>query len=196
MNDERSGQLTSTWPIPAYAQGLLWLETESGAVRTEGEHGLFQLNAPSPVVIVRWGGASGPALAQLRWRADSLAWDGSVRVGGFVDALHLTDQPHPLAVLSVGGQPLKYDTVPYPGAGERPRVPYTAPAFGDGLAQEVEEALTTWLAPDDSPLLGLAQDALVSKLRVYCFGRLADEDGGWHAHFALPILLEGMTLFA
>ena len=44
-------------------------------------------------------------------------------------------------------------------------------------------------------MLTLAQDALVSKLRVYCFGRLAEEDGGWHEHFALPILLEAMTLF-
>lgn len=196
MNDQCSGQLTSDWRIPAYAQAMLWLESESGVVQAQGINGLFQLAAPSQTVVVRWGGAEGPALAQLRWRADSLDWDGSARIGGFVDALHLTDQPHPIAVLSVGGQPLKADTPPYPPARERARVPYAAPAFADGLAEEVEEGLTTWLAPDDSPLLTLAQDALVSKLRVYCFGRLAAEDGGWHEHFALPILLEAMTLFA
>jgi hypothetical protein len=112
-----------------------------------------------------------------------------------VDTLHLTGEPYPVAVLSVGGQPLRYDAVPYLSAGERTRVPYAAPSFADGLAEEVEEGLTTWLTPDDSPLLTLAQDALVSKLRVYCFGRLAEKDGGWHEHFALPILLEAMTVF-
>jgi hypothetical protein len=195
MNDERSGRLTSTWTIPAYAQAMLWLDTEAGAAQTEGIHGTFQLGAPAEMVVVRWGGADGPALAQLRWRADSLEWDGAVRIGGFVDTLHLTGEPYPVGLLSVGGQPLRYGAAPYPSADERSRVPYTPPLFSDGLAEEVEEGMTTWLAPDDSPLLAMAQDALVSKLRVYCFGRLAEEDGGWHEHFALPILLEAMTLF-
>lgn len=194
MNDERSNQLTSRWPIPAYGQGMLWVDSDSGAAQAEGAHGLFQLPSPAPTVVVRWGGADGPALAQLRWRADSLDWDGAVRVGGFIDAMHLTGEPYPIAVLHVGGQPLRDDTLPYPGAHQRARV--VAPSFADGLAGEVEESMTTWLAPDDSPLLTLAQDALVSKLRVYCFGHLADEAGGWHTHFALPVLLDAMTLFA
>ena len=196
MNDELSGQLTSDWPLPVYAQGMLWLEGEADTVRAEGAYGLFQLNAPSPTLVVRWGATDGPALAQLRWQVDSLGWDGAVGIGGFVDALHLTDVPYPIAVLHVGGQPLKHETTPYPAASVRPRLPYPLPAFPDGLVDSVEEGVTTWLAPDDSPLLGLAQDALVSKLRVYCFGHLADENGGWHEHFALPILLEAMTLFA
>jgi hypothetical protein len=110
--------------------------------------------------------------------------------------MHLTGEPYPIAVLHVGGQPLKHETSPYPGADQRADVPYAVPSFADGLAGEVEEGLTTWLAPDEGPLLALAQDALVSKLRVYCFGHLADEDGHWHDHFALPVLLEAMTLFA
>jgi len=93
MNDELSGQLTSGWPLPGYAQGMLWLDTEAGTVQAEGAHGLFQLTAPSPLVTLRWGGEAGPALAQLRWRTDSLEWDGVVRIGGFVDALHLTEDP-------------------------------------------------------------------------------------------------------
>lgn len=195
MNDERSGQLTSVWTIPAYARRMLWLDTEAAIAQADGAHGVFRLETPAEVVVVRWGGAQGPALAQLRWRADSLEWDGTVRMGGFVDTLHLTGEPYPVVLLSVGGQPLRYDAAPYPSAGERARVPYAAPSFSDGLAEEVEEGLTTWLAPDDSPLLTVAQDALVSKLPVYCFGRLAEEDGGWHEHFALPILLEAMTVF-
>jgi hypothetical protein len=55
--------------------------------------------------------------------------------------------------------------------------------------------VTTWVAFEDSAPLILAQDALVSKLRVCCFGRLADQAAGWHTHFALPIAPEGMTLF-
>jgi hypothetical protein len=191
MNDERSSQVTSAWPIPAYAQTMLWVDSDSGAAQTEGRNGLFQLPAPAPTVIVRWGSADGPALVQLRWRTDSLDWDGAIRVGGFVDTMHLTGEPYPIALLHVGGQPLRHDTLPYPGAGQR----LVAPSFADGIA-DVDEGVTTWLAPDESPLLSLAQDALVSKLRVYCFGHLADEEAGWHTHFALPILVEAMTLFA
>ena len=197
MNDQLSGQLG--WTIPAYARDLLWLDSEAGAVRLEGAQGLFTLNAPAQVLTLRWGGANGPALAQLRWRVDSLEWDGSVRIGGFVDALHITevsDLPAPMVVLQIGGQPLKPEVSAYPARAVRSSVPYPVPSFFDGIAEEVDETVTTWMSLDDSPALTLAQDALVSKLRVYCFGRLAEQMAGWHEHFALPIALEAMTLFA
>jgi hypothetical protein len=198
MNDELSGQLTSGWRIPAYARGLLWLDSETGAALASGEYGAFTLPAPAPVLTLRWGGADGAALAQLRWQPDTLDWDGTVRVGGFVDALHTTealDLPDAVTVLHIGGQPLKPETRPFPGIAERRRAPYPPPSFSDGVADEVDESVTTWVALVESPVLALAQDALVSKLRVYCFGSLPDDDAGWHEHFALPIALDGMTLF-
>ncbi len=197
MNDQLSGQLG--WTIPAYARGLLWLESEAGAVKVEGMQGLFTLEAPAQVLTLRWGGATGPALAQLRWRADSLDWDGSVRIGGYIDAMHFTeldDLPAPITILHLGGQPLKPGIGAYPDRTARRDVPYRVPSFFDGIADAVGETVTTWMAFEDSPALTLAQDALVSKLGVYCFGRLAEGDAGWHEHFALPIALEGMTLFA
>ncbi|MCC6805039.1 MAG: hypothetical protein IT319_19315 [Anaerolineae bacterium] len=197
MNDQLSGQLG--WAIPAYARDLLWLTSESGAAKLEGARGLFTLDAPAPVLTLRWGGADGPALAQLRWQADSLDWDGVVRVGGYIDALHITeldDLPAPVTILHVGGQPLKPGVSAFPGRAARRAVPYPVPSFFDGIADDVDETVTTWMALEDSPTLTLAQDALVSKLPVYCFGRLAEQDAGWHDLFALPIALEGMTLFA
>ncbi len=190
MNDQLSGQLGGA--IPAYARDLLWLESDSGVVKVEG--GLFTLAAPAQVLTLRWGGANGPALTQLRWRADSLEWDGSVRIGGYIDAMHVTDLGEvPGTILHLGGQPLKPGIAGYPTRSARKHVPYPVPSFFDGIADEVTESVTTWIALEDSPVLALAQDALVSKLAVYCFGQLADR---WHEHFALPILLEGMTLFA
>lgn len=202
MNDQLSGQLVdpqSGWKIPAYARGLLWLEGESGAVKAEGAQGLFTLAAPAQVLTLRWGGAQGPALAQLPWRVDSLEWDGSVRVGGYVDAMHITeldDLPAPVTILQVGGQPLKPGISAFATRASRKQVPYAVPSFFDGLADEVDESITTWMALEDSAALTLAQDALVSKLGVYLFGRLAEQDAGWHEHFALPVALEAMTLFA
>ncbi len=160
MNDELNAQLTSDWLIPKYARGLLWLETDSDTVPVEGAHGLFKLTAPAPILTLRWGGAQGPALTQLRWQADSLEWDGSARIGGYVDAMHvteLTDLPEPLTILQVGGQPLKPGPA-YPTAAQRRQVPYPVPSFFDGIAQDVAESVSTWLAVTHSPSLVLAQD--------------------------------------
>ncbi len=197
MNDQLSGELG--WKIPAYARDLLWLESDSGAVRLEGERGLFTLPAPAQALTLRWGGAAGAALARLPWHVDSLDWDGVVRIGGYVDALHITERddfPAPLTILQVGGQPLKPGASAFPGRAQRGSVPYAVPSFFDGLADEIDETVTTWVALEDSAPLTLVQDALVSKLGVYLFGRLAEQRAGWHEHFALPLALEGVTLFA
>ncbi len=198
MNDELTGQLTTRWRIPAYARDMLWLEIESETVRVEGERGLFILTARADVLVVRWGGEDGPPLAQLRWQVDTLGWDGTVRIGGFVDALHITealDLPEAVTILHVGGQPLKPGARPYPGFDQRKRVPYAVPSFFDSLADDIPEGVTTWVAFSEAPAVFLAQDALVSKLRVHCFGSLPDEDTGWHASFALPIVLDAMSIF-
>ncbi len=199
MNDQLNGQLTTDWRIPAYARDLLWLESESETVKAEGAQGMFTLSDPAAVLTLRWGGAEGPALRQLRWRADALDWDGEVQIGGYIDALHITeidDLPAAISLLQIGGQPLKPGIAAYPARSARTQVPYPVPSFFDGIADDVPETITTWLALEDSPVLILAQDALVSKLRVYCFGRLAEQDAGWHDLFALPIALTGMTIFA
>lgn len=197
MNDQLSGQLSTTWNIPEYARDMLWLETDAGFARAEGLYGLFTLPAPAEILTLRWGGETGPALAQLRWQVDSLRWDGAVRVGGFVDSMHLTDlprMPEPVVVLTVGGQPLKPSSAAFPTADQRRRVPYPPPDFFAGIADEVDEGITTWVSFEGSAPLALAQDALVSKMHVFCFGHLAET--AWQDYFALPIILEGMTLFA
>ena len=199
MNDELNGQLTQAWTIPAYARDMLWVEGAGETVQVQGKRGTFRLETPSPVVTVRWGSADGPALTQLRWQVDTLDWDGAVRVGGFVDALHVTEQvdlPEPLTILHVGGQPLKPETLPYPAHAQRKQTPYAVPSYFDGLAEDVDEGVTTWMALSDSPVLVLAQDALVNKLRVTCYGSLAEDEAGWHEAFALPIILEAMSIFA
>lgn len=199
MNDERNGQLSAGWLIPAYARDMLWLETDMGdMVQAEGEYGLFSLEIPAPLLTVRWGAEDGPALVRLHWQADTLGWEGQVSMGGYIDALHITEidgLPYPIAVAVMGGQILNPGALAYPTAAHRRQVPYAPPDFDDALSDAGED-VSTWLISDESPLAGLAQDALVSKLPVHVFGRLADESGGWHRHFALPLLLEAVTLFA
>jgi len=199
MNDQLSGQLCARWTIPAYALDLLWLTTDNDAVRVDGAKGLFTLTAPAEVLTLRWGGADGAPLTQLRWQADSLEWDGTVRLGGFIDAMHITQLaalPAPIVVLSIGGQPLKPSVKPFPTLADRKRVPYAVPSFSEGIEDQTQEGVTTWIAFEEDAALTLAQDALVSKLRVHVYGRMAEQKAGWHDLFALPIALEGMTLFA
>jgi hypothetical protein len=199
MNDSLSGQLCARWTIPAYALGMLWLTTDSDAVHVEGDKGLFTLTTPAEVVTVRWGAEDCAPLTQLRWQADSLEWDGSVRLGGFIDAMYITQiaaLPAPIVVLSVGGRPLKPEIKPFPTSADRRLTPYPVPSFADGIDDTIEEGVTTWIAFEEEAALTLAQDALVSKLRVHVYGRLAEQKAGMHALFALPITLEGMSLFA
>lgn len=197
MNDETTGQLTSGWQIPAYARQLLWLTAENGSAKTAGEHGLFTLPAAAPVLTLRWGAADGAALSQLKWQPDTLAWDGTVRLGGYVEALHLTELPGieaPVAIATVDGQPLRPHITPYPSAKQRQQ-PLARPDFFAGIDDSDDLTLTTWLISAESLLAGSLQDALTNRIRVYLFGKLPEDRSGWHKHLAMPILLEAVTLF-
>ena len=199
MNDELNGQLSSRWIIPEYAQGALWIEGDaSDPAPAIGEFGMFSLARPSQMVNVRWGAPDGAILARLRWQSDSLEWDGAVNVGGYIDAIHLTSVDGievAIGILYMGGQPLAPSQKPYPRRAER-AAPIAQAEFHAGLAAEAPETLTTWLVSEESPLLTFAQDSMLNNTRLYCFGRLAEQGSGWETQFALPILLESITLFA
>lgn len=196
MNDALSGQLCDARTvIPAYARPMLWIDSLAGTVPVEGEKGLFTLPTASEMVTLRWG-QNGPALARLPWRPDSLEWDGSIRIGGVIDALHMAPAPEGdggLVVLYLAGYPLRPGALAYPA---RRDAPISPPDYFAGIDDTIDESFTTWVATDETPALALAQDALVSKLDVWCFGRLAGEKSRWHERLALPIWLSEMTAFA
>jgi hypothetical protein len=198
MNDELSGQLTSPgYRLPTYAQRHLWLEAEAGVAHLEGERGLFALPAPAERLILRYGHEAGAVLAALRWSADTLDWDGVVRLGGFVDALHMAEVAGfgAVGLLFLGGQPLQPQALVGMPASRRAADEYAPPDYFGAVDDTVDETTTTWLVSEDSPLLTLAQDALMNRLRVWFTGRLAAHQSGWERHFALPLLLETVTLF-
>ena len=198
-NGEQTTQLAAPgWEIPSYAQDALWLSGTAIHARTTGNQGQFQLAAPAPELTVRWGGVNGPILAQLPWKTPSLGWDGQVGIGGFIDALHITSIPgleFAIVVLFMIGQPIIPGYTPTPAASMR-TTPITAPEFFDGLVNDAPETVTTWLVSEESSLASVAQEAMTSGLRLYFFGSLAEETGGWHRRFALPLLLESATVFA
>jgi len=197
MNDELTGQLG--WGIPEYAQNALWLETDSEVVQTEGELGLFQLKTPAEILTVRWGHEHGPLLARLRWQVDHLKWNREVTIGGMIEAIHLTTLPvlgTNIAIVHLTGRPVRPGLQPYALPEQRTTSDYQPPDFLDSLEEDLEDTTTTWLVSEDSPLISLAHDALTNNLRVWFGGQLADQDSGWERLFALPLLLETVTLFA
>lgn len=199
MNDALAGQLTSQWEIPDYAQNHLWLSGTSGSAQCQGKHGLFQLSAPESVLTLRWGHADGATLTQLTWQADTLGWDGSVRLGGMVEALHMTSLPHAgldLAIVYFSGQPLLPKTRPFPDASQRQVTHFDVPSWYDGIDDEPSPTVVTLLAPEESALVTAAQDAMTGKIPVHIYGQLATEAQGLHNFFALPILWDAVTLFA
>ncbi len=179
------------WTIPAYAQGNLWLTDGDSGVQTQGPQGHFSYQGEANVLVVRWGASNGPGLVQLDRQVKTLGWDGTVGIGGYIDAMHMRmfgDEA--VNLLYVGGQPLMQ---PHPSV---ELSDFTAPDFHKGLVHAVADGVTTWLTLHESPLAATAHDAMLNGLRIYAYGRLADDDSGWGSMFALPLVLEAITIFA
>ncbi|MGJ3238842.1 MAG: hypothetical protein ACFE0Q_09070 [Anaerolineae bacterium] len=198
MNDELAGQLTADWQIPPYAQNRLWLDSDAGSARCEGEQGLFTLETPAPVLTLRWNSDEGIALTQLRWQSDNLRWDGSVRLGGLVEAVHLTEiagVDFPMAIVAFGAQPLRPETRPYADASQRERPTFPIPDYLSAVDDEQIPLTTPLITFADSPLVGIAQDALTQKYPLHVYGVLDRSEAHWHEYFALPIIWESVTVF-
>ena len=199
MNDDLAGQLTSDWLIPEYAQNRLWLDSESGSARCEGAYGLFELDAPAQHLTLRWNSEDGLALTQLNWQIDNLQWDGSVRLGGLVESVHLTeikDVDFPMAIIAFSGQPLRPETRPYPNATYRDQAQFSPPDYLEGVDDTYEPMTVPLITFADSPLVAIAQDSLTQHVPLHIYGTLDNSDAGWHDYFALPIVWESVTIFA
>lgn len=188
--------LCQQWKLPTYAQPYITINTPIyQQLHVDSAVGKFEIEKMSEIVTVSWDNAP---LTQLAWQADSLDWDGSVRLGGFVTAIHFTYMAQlemDLAVMTVEAYPLKPDVKPYLKATDRAKTPYQPTDFLSGVDDDQSEGVTTWLADMDSPLVGLMQDAMNQGYRVYAFGQLTSDEQGWQNLFALPILLESVTSF-
>lgn len=199
MNDDLAGQLTSDWRIPDYAQNRLWLDSDSSSAQCEGENGLFELDAPAQVLTLRWNGEDGLPLTQLNWQIDNLQWDGSVRLGGLVEAVHLTELPDvdfPMAIIFFSGQPLRPETSPYSKPMLRGQAQFTAPDYLDGVDDELDPMTVPLITFADSPLVTIAQESLTQHIPLHIYGTLDNSDANWHDYFALPIVWESVTIFA
>ena len=200
MSNELSGQLTTTdWTIPQYARECLVLVDDFGNQLTlEGEYGKFTLKTPSLALTLHWNSGKGPALAWLPWNDGKLNWRGQINVGGYVDSIHMTelsDLELTIVVLFIGGQPLKHGFAPYPTVDKRKADDFSL-EFYSGVETESTETVSTWLIDDESSLMNMTRDAMISNLRLHLYGHLAEQESGWWNFFALPILLESATIFA
>lgn len=161
MNDSLTAQLTSDYKIPTYAQDRLWLDSESGSAKCEGENGLFQLETPAPILTLRWNGDDGLPFTQFVWQADTLAWDGSIRLGGIVEAVHLTHLPdieYPLAIVFLSAQALRPDCRPFPDASLRMLSRFPDADYLNGVDDEQDPLTVPLLTFADSPLVPIAQN--------------------------------------
>lgn len=199
MNDDLAGQLTSDWQIPEYAQGRLWLDSEAGSAQCEGSNGLFTLDAPAQVLTLRWNSDSGVPLTQLPWQIDNLHWDGSVRLGGIVEAVHLTQLPNvdfPMAIVMFSGQALHPETRPYPDVSQRGVDVFAMPDYLEGVDDEMPPMTVPLITFADSPLVNIAQESLMQHNPLHVYGSLDRSESHWHEFFALPIIWESVTVFA
>jgi len=188
--------LCTTWNIPPYAQPHLKIRTDIGKQYSiTGTQGHFKFDETPATITVCWGTAP---LTQLEYTSESLDWDGTIRLGGFVTAIHMTELQAidmALAIITMEAHPLKPTVKPYLSSNQRANHPYTPPDGLDGIDDETPEGVTTWIAEIDSPLTGVMQDAMNQGHRIHAYGQLAPEEHGWHQFFALPILLESVTTF-
>ena len=198
MVHQQTFQLTSDWRIPSYAQAMIWAKNEIDAAQAEGNQGTVTMQVDKSPITLHWGGPQGPAITQIKWQPQDLQWDGSIRIGGMVDAIHLSAFPgieEAIAVVHIGGQPLLPDTVAFAKGSQRQAIPYADPEWMEGIDSEVAFGYTTWLVGEDSPLYAVIYDALSSKMPIHAYGLLPSVTQGWHQQLALPILLQSVTVF-
>ncbi|NPV65733.1 MAG: hypothetical protein HPY64_01155 [Anaerolineae bacterium] len=202
---------TPSYTLPAWAVNQLSLivwnrdagpQTPLLRATPQGPTGRCDLNVPANsgdsarlVATVGWGASLEPVLVHLPWKwGGRLDWDGTTTLIGYVEQLHLQEWAGlPLLVLELVGHvaPVTYRRLP----------PLPVPALGDrhGLhtdrpLEDSPEQIYYLLAEAESPLATLAQDALVSSLRVVAVTSLGAQKAGWHNLVNLPLVLDGLTL--
>ena len=177
-----TGQMLGAgYALPAWAQGRLYMAQRD--------------DDAGPVIAIGWGEALDPPLVELPRREGMLPrWDGTVSLSGYIEQLHLLEWGGlPLAVLELVGRPVpagyrRLPPLPLPGLGDRHSE--RPPAETDGWPEYVYYLL----ADVESPLMSLAQDALVSSLRVVAVTGLGAQDAYWHELVNLPLVLDSLTL--
>jgi hypothetical protein len=158
---------------------------------------------PHHLVSLGWGEALAPLLTCLPWPEDwaererlDLCWDHRAAQIGFVEQMHCLEVGTlPVAVLELAGYPLPFTyrrlpPLPLPASGDRHGL------HTDRRLDDAEEQITYFLVGAESPLASIAQDALVSQLRVVAVGSLGRQSASWHDLVNLPLVLEELTLIA
>ncbi len=156
---------------------------------------------PRQVVSVGWGDSLDPILAELSWPTDygpatALGWRGEVSLIGYVEQLHAQEMGElGLAVLELAAHvtPITYrrlPPLPLPGLGDRHGLHVDRPL------EDRPEQVYYALAEVESPLVTLAQDALISNLKVVCVASLGEDEGRWDEVVNVPLLVEGISLLA
>jgi hypothetical protein len=156
---------------------------------------------PQHIVSIGWGESLDPVMVNLPWpgnwsETDSLSpgWDGTLTVIGYVEQLHIEEFGGiPLAILEVAGRatPITYQrlpSLPVPVVGDRHGLDT------DRALEDTGEQVYYLLADAETPLAALAQDALVSSLRIVATASLGPQEGHWHELVNLPLMLDKITL--
>jgi hypothetical protein len=190
------------WRIPAYAQDMLWMQQGDHAVRTSGPRGSFSLDVPGEgqdAMFLAWGTADGPPLT-IWYRPDTgapfvVGWQGTVRIGGFVERLHVLETRGleiVIAEIEAGLLPPHYRRLPtlvqMQGAPFRRQDSEDTPVTG--------ESVYTALAMAGSVHAEYLHHAMISEVAVNCFATLGPHEGRWHEIVGLPLLLDSVTLLS
>ncbi len=190
------GQLSDDFAIPAYAQDMLYVVSGDEQTPTRGKYGKFKLDqTPNGPVSIRWG-ATGPTLAAWNEAPDgpNLAWDGRVKVGGFIERFHgLEVGGLEVVIAEVVGGPFPIDHVGLPSLDDMHHGIFARPSDAEPLGHD---QAYPFVVLAESNLSTLVQDAMVSGLAVDAYGSLAGEAGRWHDVVGLPLLLDMLTILA
>jgi len=186
----------SVWHIPAYAQDMLWVQQEARAAQTSGPRGSFSLESTDEPITLTWGTAGGPSLLICEpIPGDSVGWQGTVGVGGFVERLHVLETHGlELVVAEIQGSLLPPNYRRLPTLAQMRESVFRRVTDADHPLPP--EATYTFIAMADSIHAEYLHHAMVSELAVDCLGTLGPQQGHWHDIVGLPLLLDAVTLLA
>lgn len=183
--------------LPEYSQNLWWLTNERDTATQINSDGHFEIQ-PSLKLELRWANPAGAMLTH--WQIDpvppyELAWDGIIRLGGFIERTHIVEYEGLgllIAEMVGGAYSPNYQTLP--SIADLQNKP-----FRRDESESDPSSANHWyslMMPLESPFADFVHHCLVNGNALDCQCTLGEDEGMWHELVGLPLIVESLSLLS
>lgn len=178
--------------IPPYARPLLWLSDAAGwQQQLSAEAAPLDAATLQVPLTLHWAHPQGSPLQRWHHLPATLRWQGTVQVSGYIERSHLLSlgQLGEMLLLEVMGHLEEGPRLP--SLDDLQQGPYQPSIYRDSDDQPPH--WYSFLLPLDSALADFAQQGLLHRSSITCYGALAGQQSRLHHALALPLLLDSLS---